>query len=160
MRMGSARTQVAVHEQPTQDTSRDRAHWGTLEEPLSTGKPLELLPRLHDSGRRGAPGWGSVPRDSNKQGPGQDQGSRVEFGGKNSNHGTSVCLSLSCSAVPDSLRPSGLQPTRLLGLWDFPGKDTGVVCHFLLQGITAPVEMLILYQTLCSLRDSVLLTAS
>ena len=26
-------------------------------------------------------------------------------------------------------------PTRLLCPWDFPGKDTGVECHFLLQGI-------------------------
>ena len=34
-----------------------------------------------------------------------------------------------------TLWPSGLQPTRFLCLWDFPGKDTGVVFHFLLQGI-------------------------
>ena len=27
-----------------------------------------------------------------------------------------------------------LQPTRLLCLWDFPGKNTGVGCHALLQG--------------------------
>ena len=44
-------------------------------------------------------------------------------------------LSVSHSVMPDSLRPHGLQPTRLLCLWDFPGKDTGVGCHFLLQGI-------------------------
>ena len=25
--------------------------------------------------------------------------------------------------------------TRLLCLWDFPGKNTGEGCHFLLQGI-------------------------
>ena len=37
--------------------------------------------------------------------------------------------------MPNSLRPHGLQPTRLLYPWDFPGKDTGVGCHFLLQGI-------------------------
>ena len=37
--------------------------------------------------------------------------------------------------VPDSLQPHRLQPTRLLCPWDFPGKDTGVGCHFLLQGI-------------------------
>ena len=30
--------------------------------------------------------------------------------------------------------PPGLQPTRLLFPWDFPGKNTGVSCHFLLQG--------------------------
>ena len=29
--------------------------------------------------------------------------------------------------------PHGLQPTRLLCPWDFPGKNTGVGCHFLLQ---------------------------
>ena len=28
-----------------------------------------------------------------------------------------------------------MEPTRLLHPWDFPGKDTGVGCHFLLQGI-------------------------
>ena len=39
------------------------------------------------------------------------------------------------SVVPDSLRPNGLQPTRLLCPWDFPGKNMGVSCHFLLQGI-------------------------
>ena len=37
--------------------------------------------------------------------------------------------------MPDSLGPHELQPTRLLCLWDFPGKDSGVGCHFLLQGI-------------------------
>ena len=37
--------------------------------------------------------------------------------------------------MPDSLRPHGLQPTRHLCPWDFPGKDTGVGFHFLLQGI-------------------------
>ena len=29
----------------------------------------------------------------------------------------------------------GLHPTRLLCPWDFPGNDTAVGCHFLLQGI-------------------------
>ena len=41
----------------------------------------------------------------------------------------------SCSVVPNSLRSHGLQPTRLLHPWNFPGKSTGVGCHFLLQGI-------------------------
>ena len=36
------------------------------------------------------------------------------------------------SVVPDSQRPHGLQPTRLLHPWDFPGKSTGVGCHRLL----------------------------
>ena len=37
----------------------------------------------------------------------------------------------SCSVVFDSKRPHGLQPTRLLRPWDFPGKSTGVGCHCL-----------------------------
>ena len=37
------------------------------------------------------------------------------------------------SVVSDSQRPHGLQPTRLLHPWDFPGKSTGVGCHCLLQ---------------------------
>ena len=40
-----------------------------------------------------------------------------------------------CSVMSDSLRPHGLQPTRLLCPWDSPGKSTGVGCHILLQGI-------------------------
>ena len=37
------------------------------------------------------------------------------------------------SVVSDSLRPHGLQSTRLLRPWDFPGKSTGVGCHCLLH---------------------------
>ena len=37
----------------------------------------------------------------------------------------------SCSVVCDSSRPHGLQPTRLLRPWDFPGKSTRVGCHYL-----------------------------
>ena len=37
--------------------------------------------------------------------------------------------------MSDSLRPHGLLPTRLFHPWDFPGKNTGVGCYFLLQGI-------------------------
>ena len=39
------------------------------------------------------------------------------------------------SVVSYSLRPQGLQPTRLLCPWDFPGKSTGVGCYSLLLGI-------------------------
>ena len=38
-----------------------------------------------------------------------------------------MCLTL--------LRLHGLQSTMLLCPWDFPGKNTGMSCHFLLQGI-------------------------
>ena len=37
------------------------------------------------------------------------------------------------SVISDSSRPHGLQPTRLLRPWDFPGKSTGVGCHCLLR---------------------------
>ena len=37
--------------------------------------------------------------------------------------------------VSTSLRPYGLWPIRLLCPWDSPGKNTGVGCHILLQGI-------------------------
>ena len=36
--------------------------------------------------------------------------------------------------MSDSLRPHGLKPARLLCPWDFPSKNTGVNCHFFLQG--------------------------
>ena len=43
--------------------------------------------------------------------------------------------SVSRSVVSDSLWPHGLQPARLLHPWDPPGKNTGVGCYALLQGI-------------------------
>ena len=43
------------------------------------------------------------------------------------------CCRQVASVVSDSVRPHGLQPTRLPRPWDSPGKNTGVGCHFLLQ---------------------------
>ena len=43
--------------------------------------------------------------------------------------------SVSCSVVSDSLQPHDLLPARLLCPWDSPGKNTGVGCSALLQGI-------------------------
>ena len=40
------------------------------------------------------------------------------------------------SVVSDSFWPYGLQPTRILCPWDSSGKNTGVGCHALLQGIS------------------------
>ena len=45
-----------------------------------------------------------------------------------------VCV-CACSVVSNSLWPLGLQPTRLLCPLTSPGKNTGVGCHFFLQGI-------------------------
>ena len=39
---------------------------------------------------------------------------------------------------PTLLQPHGLQPTRHICPWDFPGKNTGVSCHFLLQAPSQP----------------------
>ena len=38
--------------------------------------------------------------------------------------------------MSNTLRPHGLQPTRLLHPWGFPGKSTGVGCHCLLLHIS------------------------
>ena len=55
----------------------------------------------------------------------------------------------SCSVVSDSSRPHGLQPTRLLHPWDFPGKSTGVGCHHLLRNIvTVKYTQVLLYSRL------------
>ena len=54
------------------------------------------------------------------------------------------------SVVSDSAH-HGLQPTRLLCPWNFPGKSTGVGCHCLLQvctssqGITSIAHSLVKY---------------
>ena len=37
------------------------------------------------------------------------------------------------SVMSDPQQPHGLQPTRLLRPWDFPGRSTGVGCHCLLR---------------------------
>ena len=37
--------------------------------------------------------------------------------------------------MSNSLQPHGLQPARFLSPWNSPGKNTGVGCHFLVQGI-------------------------
>ena len=46
--------------------------------------------------------------------------------------------------MSDSYWPHGLQPTRLLRPWDFPGKSTGVGCHHLLQCYILHIHILLL----------------
>ena len=46
-----------------------------------------------------------------------------------------IQLQPSCSVMSDCLPPHKVQPARLLCPWDFPGKNIGVGCHFLYQGI-------------------------
>ena len=45
-----------------------------------------------------------------------------------------VCV-LRCWVVSDPLKSHGLYPARLLCPWTFPGKNSGVGFHLLLQGI-------------------------
>ena len=52
-----------------------------------------------------------------------------------SSHYLWVCVCVSRSVMSYSLQPHGLWPAKLLSPWDFPGKNTIVDCHFLLQGI-------------------------
>ena len=40
-----------------------------------------------------------------------------------------------CLVQSDFLQPYGLSPTGLFYPWNFPGKNPGVCCHLLLQGI-------------------------
>ena len=49
--------------------------------------------------------------------------------------GMNLLYCLVTQSCPALLWPHGLWPTRLLCPWDFPGKNTGVGHHFLLQGI-------------------------
>ena len=43
--------------------------------------------------------------------------------------------------MSNSSRPYGLQPTRLLRPWDFPGNSTGVGCHCLLSLLLSHVQL-------------------
>ena len=53
--------------------------------------------------------------------------------------------------MSNSYRTHGLQPTRLLHPWDFPGKSTGVGCHCLLQRLSPCTKIVwyLLRFTLC-----------
>ena len=48
---------------------------------------------------------------------------------------------LVAKSCPTLLWSHGLQPTRLFCTCDFPGKNTGEGCHFLLQGIFLTQEL-------------------
>ena len=54
------------------------------------------------------------------------------------------CCCLLAKSCPTLLRLHGLQPPRLPCPWDFPAKNTGVGCHFVLQGIF-PIQGLSTY---------------
>ena len=90
----------------------------------ATAKSLQLCPTLCD------PIDGSPPGSSV---PGILQARILEWLPFPSPTHESEKWKWSRSVVCDSVRPHGLQPTRLLHPWDFPGKSTGVGCHCLLR---------------------------
>ena len=55
-----------------------------------------------------------------------------------SSHGQGDTCSCTQSSVTSDSVTLWLRPTRLLHSWNFPGKNTGVSCHFLLQGFSPP----------------------
>ena len=90
----------------------------------ATAKSLQSCPTLCD------------PTDSSPSGsaiPGILQARTLEWVATSFSNAQSEKLKRSRSVVSDSSRPHGLQPTRLLHPWDFPGKSTGVGCHCILQ---------------------------
>ena len=53
-------------------------------------------------------------------------------------HQLYYCYFLATKSYPTLLQAHGLQHARVLCLWDFPDKNTGVGCHLLLQRIFTP----------------------
>ena len=107
--------------------SRTRLKW------LSSMGGLGLIPGL---GRSPGSGHGNPLQYSCLENP---QGQRnlascSPWGHKESDTTKWLCVPecLVASVVSSSLRPTGLQPTRLFWPWDFPGKNTGVGCCALL----------------------------
>ena len=58
-------------------------------------------------------------------------------GGTNGGNSMDIQTLCACSVTQSclTLQCHGLKPARPLCPWDIPSKNTGVVCHFLLQGI-------------------------
>ena len=61
---------------------------------------------------------------------------------------TVACCCKVTSVVSDSVRPHRLQPIRLHIPWDFPGKNTRVGCHLLLQCMKVKSESEVLSDSL------------
>ena len=65
-----------------------------------------------------------------------NRGNKTKGTWANWNHWHSfACVRAKSLQLCLTLQPHGLYPARLLCPWDFAGKDTGVGCHVLLQGI-------------------------
>ena len=67
-----------------------------------------------------------------------------------------MCCVCSYSVMSDSSQPHEFQPARLLSLRDFPGKNTGLGCHFLLQGILPTQKSNLCLMISCTAADDTL----
>ena len=67
--------------------------------------------------------------------PGILQAKTLEWVAISFSHAWTWNVKVKSSVVSESLRPHGLQPTRLLRPWDFPSKSTGVGCPCLLREV-------------------------
>ena len=92
--------------------------------PTAAAKSLQLCPTLCDP-RDGSPPGSPIPGILQAE-----HGSGLPFPFPMHE---SKKWKWSRSVMSDSSRPHGLQPTRLLHPWDFPGKSSGVGCHCLLR---------------------------
>ena len=97
----------------------------------TTTKSLQLCPTLCD------PIDGSPPSSPI---PGILQARTLEWVAISFSNAWKLKWKWSCSNVSDPQRPHGLQPSRLLHPWDFPGKSTGVGCHCLLWATVLPTS--------------------
>ena len=89
----------------------------------AAAKPLQSCPTLCD------------PTDDSPPGspvPGILQARTLEWAAISFSNAWKWKVNWSCSVVSNPQQPRGLQPSRLLRPWDFPGKSTGVGCHCLL----------------------------
>ena len=104
----------------------------------AAAKSLQSCPTLWDPIDSGPPG-SSIP--------GIPQARTLEW--------VAISFSNACMLSPvmsDSVQPHRQRPTRFLHPWNFPGKNTGVGCHFLLQCMHA--KSLQSCPTLCNPMDS------
>ena len=101
-----------------------KSFWQHLPFPAAAAKSLQSCPTLCDPIDGSPPGSPSLGFSRQEHWSGLPVPSPMHESGK---------WKWSRSVVSDSSRSHGLQPTRLLHPWDFPGKSTGVGCHSLLQ---------------------------
>ena len=90
----------------------------------AAAKLLQLCPTLYDP-KEGSPPGSPIPRIL--------QARTLEWVAISFSSSWKEKWKWSCSVESHSSQPHGLQPTRLLRPWDFPGKNTVVVCHCLLH---------------------------